>query len=97
MGIEILEDKETAVSHYPMWKVVMENDPVTPMDFVVLVLMNIFGFDITKAAELMLIVHHQGRAMIGIYTLEVAELKVDQVHSTARTANYPLTCSLEKA
>jgi ATP-dependent Clp protease adaptor protein ClpS len=44
----------------------------------------------------MLNVHHNGIGVCGIYTFEVAETKVDAVHSIAREHGFPLKCSMEK-
>lgn len=40
------------------------NDPVTPMQVVVLVLKRVFGYDQEKAAELMLVAHKKGKAVV---------------------------------
>jgi ATP-dependent Clp protease adaptor protein ClpS len=45
----------------------------------------------------MLTVHHQGKAVVGTYTLEVAETKVAQVETMARDNQYPLKASMEEA
>lgn len=79
----------------PRYRVLIHNDDVTPMDFVVHVLMNIFKKNISDAADIMLTAHNTGVALVVVLSLEEAELRVDQAHSLARTAKYPLTFTYE--
>lgn len=81
----------------PMYKVLLNNDDYTPMDFVVEVLVRFFNMDTEKANQLMLTVHYQGKAVCGIFTAEIAETKVMQVNQYARKCQHPLMCSMEKA
>jgi ATP-dependent Clp protease adaptor protein ClpS len=46
------------------WNVVVWNDPVTPMQVVVVVFKKVFGYADNKATALMLTVHHEGRAVV---------------------------------
>ncbi|MCB9913845.1 MAG: ATP-dependent Clp protease adaptor ClpS [Planctomycetes bacterium] len=88
--------EETRTRHTPMWKVLFHNDDVTPMDFVTAVLVRWFGHDLQAAQRIMLTVHHTGIGLAGVYPLELAELKRDQVVSAARP-HYPLRVTLEPA
>lgn len=81
----------------PMYKVLLNNDNYTPMDFVVEVLMRFFTMDAERAYQLMLTVHNQGRAVCGVYTAEIAETKVMQVNQYARKHQHPLLCTMEQA
>ena len=47
----------------PMYKVLLNNDDYTPMDFVIEVLMQFFNMDAEKANQLMLTVHYQGKSV----------------------------------
>ena len=95
---ELVRDEEkTTVKPPSMYKVVLNNDDYTPMDFVIEVLAKFFSLDIEKATQLMLTVHYQGKAICGIFTAEVAETKVVQVNQYAREHDHPLLCSMEKA
>lgn len=77
------------------YKVVLLNDDFTPMDFVVEVLMRFFAMDETKAMQVMLAVHHQGKGICGIYSREVAETKAYQVNHYSRQHQHPLMCQIE--
>ena len=81
----------------PMYKVMLNNDDYTPMDFVVEVLTKFFSMDTEKANQIMLTVHYQGKAVCGIYTAEIAETKVMQVNQYARKHQHPLMCTMEPA
>ncbi len=79
------------------YKVLMLNDDYTPMEFVVLVLKRFFRMDLEQATRVMLHVHQRGVGVCGIFPLEVAETKVNQVMDFARQNQHPLQCTLEKA
>ncbi len=79
-----------------MYKVLLLNDDYTPMEFVIAVLMRIFGMGQEKATEVMLNVHRLGVGVCGIYPFEVAETKVTQVMDLARRNEHPLQCTMEK-
>jgi ATP-dependent Clp protease adaptor protein ClpS len=81
----------------PLYKVVMVNDDFTPMGFVVDVLQSFFHHGREKAVQIMLQVHTQGRAVAGVYPLEIAETKVAQVNNHSRKHQHPLLCVMEKA
>ncbi|MFO7752758.1 MAG: ATP-dependent Clp protease adapter ClpS [Desulfobacteraceae bacterium] len=93
---EIVSKSEKDAAHPPMYKVILHNDDYTTMEFVVDVLMKIFGKSLEKATEIMLNVHREGRGLCGTYTREIAETKVDTVHKLAREHGYPLKSTMEK-
>lgn len=79
-----------------MYKVLLLNDDYTPMEFVVHVLERFFAMSRDRAIELMLTVHHEGVAVVGVFTYEIAETKVTQVMDYARQHQHPLQCAMEK-
>ena len=79
-----------------MWKVIILNDDYTPQDFVVLVLIEIFKKSKEQAEEIMLRVHHSGRGIAGIYTLEIAEEKIKDASLAATSNGHPLRFTLEE-
>lgn len=78
------------------FKVLLHNDDYTTMDFVVHVLRRVFRKSEDEAVRITMAVHKQGVGMCGVYTAEVAETKVETVHSMARSAGYPLRSSMEE-
>ncbi len=94
---EALEVKELQETKTPsLYRVFLLNDDFTTMDFVVLVLEQIFHKSSVEATQIMLHVHKCGKGLAGVYTKEIAETKIDTVHSVARKNGYPLRCGLEK-
>jgi ATP-dependent Clp protease adaptor protein ClpS len=77
------------------YKVIFHNDNYTTMEFVVVVLMKFFHKSETEATHIMLSVHHKGHGVAGLYTKDVAESKVDQVHSYAKEHGMPLRLTAE--
>ncbi len=95
-GSVMLAEPKVKTKRPPMYKVILLNDDYTPMDFVVMVLEQIFRKNHADALNVMLEVHQKGAGLAGIYTRDVAETKVDQVIEYARINDYPLQCTLEQ-
>jgi ATP-dependent Clp protease adaptor protein ClpS len=76
---------------------VLHDDPVTTMEFVVELLVILFGKPPVEAVRLMLEVHHGGTATVAVCHQERAELYVEQVASLARPRGYPLAATAEPA
>jgi ATP-dependent Clp protease adaptor protein ClpS len=70
--------------------VIMHNDNVTTMDFVVFVLENIFFKNNGDAKELMLKVHNEGSAVVGVYDFDTAVSKSLKTMRIAAGNNFPL-------
>ncbi len=79
----------------PPNRVLIHNDDVTPMDFVVAVLCAIFELSVERAEAVMLTAHYTGGAVVGSYPKHEAQRRVDQAHQLARLADYPLKFTLE--
>ena len=96
-GTGVVTETETEVRtrHVPRYKVFVHNDPVTAMEFVVYVLVNVFSLRHKAAVQVMFEAHQRDIALVGLYSLEQAEFRVEQAHSLARSAKYPLTFSYE--
>ncbi|MBK9712326.1 MAG: ATP-dependent Clp protease adaptor ClpS [Kouleothrix sp.] len=77
------------------YRVIIENDDVTPMDFVVIVLLTIFELSIERAESVMLEAHNTGHAYVRTLPFEDAQQRVYTAHSLARTSGYPLSFYLE--
>lgn len=77
------------------FRVIIENDDVTPMDFVVVALRIFFGLSFDQAMDVMLTAHNEGRALVATLPFEEAQERVYNAHHAAREAGYPLTFYLE--
>lgn len=95
---DVLERTDTVKKEKktPPYRVLLMNDDYTPMEFVVDVLMDIFGKSETEAVRIMLKVHVEGAGLAGVYPFEIAETKVEEVHERARTEGHPLKATLEE-
>ena len=78
-----------------LFKVLLHNDDYTPMEFVVLILKEIFNKSDADATAIMLHAHTHGFAVAGVYTFEIAETKVQQTMALASKASFPLLCTME--
>jgi ATP-dependent Clp protease adaptor protein ClpS len=63
------------------WIVIVWNDPVNLMTYVVYVFQKLFGYPRDKATKLMLDVHHKGKAVVSEGTRERCELDVSRLHA----------------
>jgi ATP-dependent Clp protease adaptor protein ClpS len=91
----LLAEERARPKKPPLYRVVMLNDDYTPMEFVVWVLQSVFHKGAEEATRLMLDVHTKGKGVCGVYTLDVARTKAQQVESVARRHDHPLQCQLE--
>lgn len=78
------------------YKVILNNDDFTPMEFVIQILMTFFSMDHAKATRVMMAVHTKGKGICGTFSYEIAETKVDQVNEYAKINQHPLLCSMEE-
>jgi len=78
-----------------MYRVLLHNDDFTPMEFVVRLLQVVFHRTESEATAIMLHVHNHGVGVAGVYTHEIAETKVAQVHMLAQQQQCPLMASIE--
>jgi ATP-dependent Clp protease adaptor protein ClpS len=81
----------------PLFRVLLHNDDFTTMDFVVWVLESIFNMAEEQAIQVMLNVHVKGIGVAGVYTYEIAEMKVTKTTEMAREHEFPLLCTMEQA
>lgn len=77
------------------YRVLFLNDDYTTKSFVVDVLERFFYMSEATATAFMLVVHQTGRGVAGVYTRDVAETKVEEVHEYAREYGMPLRLDIE--
>jgi ATP-dependent Clp protease adaptor protein ClpS len=63
------------------WVVIVWNDPVNLMSYVVFVFQKLFGYSRAKATRLMMQVHHEGKAAVSSGSREKAEADVARLHA----------------
>lgn len=92
----VTKQKQTSAIKEPgMFKVVFFNDNVTPMDFVVQVLVELFRHNKDRANSIMQQIHNNGSGVAGIYTYEIAEQKGVETSVLARENGYPLQVKID--
>ena len=89
------ERQRTNLREPRRYKVTIYNDDFTTMEFVVKVLVEVFFKSEAEAEALMLQVHHSDKAVVGIYTYDIAVSKVLKATTMAREENFPLRLTYE--
>ena len=93
----IIKEKESLKIKEPSkYKVIMHNDDFTPMDFVVFIIVNIFKKKEKEAVDIMLRVHNDGSAIVGVYSLDIAKSKVEEAMDLAKQEEYPFKIVVKK-
>ena len=95
-GSKTLTKKDEKLIEPGDYTVVLLNDDYTTRDFVVEILKLVFHKNHDEATRIMLNVHRKGRGAVGIYTLDIAQTKVSQVHDLAQKNEFPLRCVVEE-
>ncbi len=94
-GVDEETEGKTRQAYLPLYKIIMWDDNVTTMEFVIRVLVKLFGKDYSTAEQLMYEIHLQGAGHVATLPLEQAEFKVEQVHTAAAMEEFPFTCTIE--
>lgn len=94
---QIRERQHTDLREPRRYKVTIYNDDFTTMEFVVKVLIEIFFKTEAEAEQLMLNVHRSDKAVVGIYSYDIAMSKVQKATLMARNEGFPLRLSYEPA
>ena len=95
VSVDQATSTELALKRPTLFDVVFFNDKKTHYEFVVLVLMHLFGKDYETATELTGYIHEKGRAVVATYTYEIAATKRDETVATARANGHPLKVEIE--
>ena len=88
---------KTKIKPISMWRVVLHNDDYTPIDFVIEVLMQLFGKDQEQAMLIANNIHHTGKGVAGVYTKEVAMQKAVDTTQIATKHGHPLLATSEES
>jgi ATP-dependent Clp protease adaptor protein ClpS len=91
--VSIQEREQTKLPR--RYKVILYNDDYTPMEFVVMILEQVFAKAAAEATQIMLRIHRGGQGVAGVYVQEIAETKVSAVHGMAESRGYPLRAGVE--
>jgi ATP-dependent Clp protease adaptor protein ClpS len=89
------EEEELETSEGPLYRVIIHNDPVTPMDFVIHILVAIFFVPDPNAAHIMYTAHINGSAYVQTLPKPEAGRRIGRATFSARLKGYPLEFSME--
>ena len=92
---KIKERQRTNLKEPKRYKVIIYNDDFTTMEFVVMILIQVFLKSEGEANALMLQVHHSDKAVVGIYSYDIAVSKAGKATKMAREQNFPLRLTVE--
>jgi ATP-dependent Clp protease adaptor protein ClpS len=93
--IQIIEEQEEETELEPLYRVLIHNDHVTPMDFVVQILKTIFYLSNDKALDIMMTAHITSIAYVQTLAKSEAEKRINKAHVEASNAGYPLKFTME--
>ncbi len=77
---DIAEELDLRAAPMEPWQVVVWNDPVNLMSYVVRVFRTYFGYSQERATALMLAVHHDGQAVVATGPRETMEVHARAMH-----------------
>lgn len=93
--IEIIEETEEETELEPLYRILVHNDHVTPMDFVVQILRTIFYLSNERSLDVMMTAHITGIAYVQTIPKSEAEKRINKAHFAAGMEGYPLHFSME--
>ena len=94
--IEISADQQQETAYEPLYRVIIHNDDVTPMNFVIYILQNIFMLAGPRAVQVMFTAHIHGVAYVESLPKSEALQRIHRAHVTARLSGFPLLFTLER-
>ena len=89
-GVAACERTGVDVKEPGRYVVMLYNDDITPMDFVMHVLKSVFFKQDADAEAIMLKAHHEGKAVVGAYCYDIAQSKVNRALEMIAPSGYPL-------
>jgi ATP-dependent Clp protease adaptor protein ClpS len=92
---QIKERQKTNIREPRQYQVIIHNDDFTTMEFVVMILKQVFLKSEEDANALMLKVHHSEKAVVGVYTYDIAVSKARKATTMAREEGFPLRLTVE--
>lgn len=95
------DTKDAEPRQQPPYAVIIENDDLHTVEYVVELIMKIFHYDTAKAFGMAKTIDASGRCIVWSGSKEVAELKVEQIRGygpdffAAEKVEFPLGCYIE--
>ncbi|MCL2217685.1 MAG: ATP-dependent Clp protease adaptor ClpS [Defluviitaleaceae bacterium] len=89
-------ENDTKLKTPGMYAVLIHNDEITTMEYVVEVLVEIFHKSVTDAAALMMEVHEKGQGIAGVYVFDIAATKKSQADLRSAERGFPLRLTIRE-
>ena len=96
LGIKTEPKEKLKLKEPEKYDMVFLNDDVTPMEFVIKVLMQIFHKTSDQANKITMHIHEKGKGVVGTYLYEIAEQKGIETTLLAREEGYPLQVKVQR-
>ena len=90
-----LENEQEQIDEGPLYRVILHNDDITPMDFVIDILIATFMLPAANAAYVMYTAHLNGKAYVQTLPQGEAQRRINKAHFAARFKAYPLKFTME--
>lgn len=94
--VDLLTREEIKIKKPKKYMVILYNDDYTSFEFVISILVNIFGHSTENAIVLTHKIHSEGSGVAGIYTYEIAEQKKIDTEELAKANEYPLRVDVQQ-
>jgi len=92
---EKIEKEEQQTEEEPPYRVIIHNDDVTPMDFVIHILITVFFIPNPNAMNIMYTAHLNGAAYVQTLPKTEAQRRIHKAHFAARLKSFPLKFTME--
>ena len=94
---EIIEDQLSATDETgeKRWKIIAHDDPITTMEFVVRIMIQIFKKPVIFAEAIMWQVHNEGQSVVDVLPKAEAEFRVKKATAAARLEGFPFQFTIE--
>ncbi|MBQ8627740.1 MAG: ATP-dependent Clp protease adaptor ClpS [Agathobacter sp.] len=92
---EVIDTQDT-ITDNSEYNVIIFNDDITPMEYVVIVLATIFGYDMERAIHCMMNIHTSGQGVVCTTTLEDAYAKLDRIEAMNNEYGQLLQADVQK-
>jgi|TARA_B110000858_G_C17804875_1_gene477384 ATP-dependent Clp protease adaptor protein ClpS len=93
---KIIEKSKLDLAQPKKYKVILHNDDVTPMEFVIELLINVFNHTSERAEAITTSIHLEGAGIAGVYYFEIAEQKMQEGVIASRSMSFPLVFEIEE-
>lgn len=94
---DLLTKRKTEIATPKLFNVILLNDDYTPMDFVMMVLAQVFRKTFDEAGALTLGAHKNGKALVGTYSRDMAETLTKKAEDMAKEYEFPFKMGIEPA